>query len=297
MISLRRRSYRLILAVGIALLFLLSQHPAFLLAVRKNLLYGHNLFGPSLSEFEAHRLQANALLNGNHTIAIFEHEQFHEEVHGSVLWTFTQFTDIRVEIYRPPWRFGFDGVIKSWWPSQPLPKAQFWDDLERDSSIRWIFIPTIDYMKSNFEDISPRLQKAWEARQPQDRFTIIGLRHWGSRDMSKEIAWWAERDAISFLALGDHVSLAVRESLVWGSGEYFEGQPEAQEAITRVRVETYIPIFPPDYEDVDDLGNPLPGGSVAEGLNKALIQSSNFDTGHRAMAPLFDELRDDIVGG
>jgi len=296
MIPIPRRFYRVLIAVSLAVLLVASQHPSVSPVVEKHLPFLHNISIPGWSGHGDQRDQANALLNGGHTVAIYEYEQFHEEVHGSVLWTFSQFDDIKVSMYRPEWRFGFGMAIASWWATEPDPNAQFWDDLERDSSIRWVFFPTIDFMKRDFADISARLQEAWEARRPEERFTLVGLKHWGTREMGKEVIWWAQRDAIAFLALGDHVAGAVRESLEWGAQHHFKDSPEEQEALRRVRVETYIPAFPPDYEDVDDLGNPVPGGSGAEGLNKALIQSSNFDTGHRAMAPLFDELRDDIIG-
>jgi len=133
------------LVVGASLLLMLSQHPTVSLVMGKRIPYLRQLCSPGLSEWQSQRRQANSLLKGGHTAAVYDRERFHEEVHGSVLWTLAQFEDIVVKIYRPEWRFGFDGAIKSWWPEQPTPIVQFWDDLERDSSIRWIFFPTIDF--------------------------------------------------------------------------------------------------------------------------------------------------------
>ena len=296
MISITRRFRRFVLAVGTALLILLLQHQAKSRVQEERPRSLHEPAFPAASKSDSERHQANALLRGGYTAAVYDRERFHEEVHGSVLWTLARFDDIVVKIYRPEWRFGFDGVIKSWWPTQPTPIAQFWDDLERDSSIRWIFFPTIDFTQQSFEEISPRLKAEWEKRKPEERFTLVGVRHWGAKDMGRELLWWAERNAISLLALGDHVTGAVRSGLEYSAGKHFEGSLEKQEALRRVRVETYIPVFPPDYEDLDVMGNPVHGGSTAEGLNRALVQCSHFDAGHRAMAPLFDELRDNIVG-
>ncbi len=274
-------------------LYLITRHPSISPSINSHL--------PSFSKFKwsnnrlDDREKANALLSGK-TVAIYDYEQFHEEVHGSILWTFNQFDDnLKVKFYRPGWRWQFAAVIESWWTEQPLPPTQFWEDLESSSSdIRYVFIPTIDFEGRDWKDIQPKLRAIWNARQPEERFTIIGLRHWGAYDLTQESLWWAERDALSFLTLGDHVTNHLRGNKAWNAGHY--PNAEDKEALERIRVETYIPAFPPDVSDMDDFGNTGAGGSGVEGLNKALVQSGNFDTGHRAMKPLFDELRDDVVG-
>ena len=292
--SLRRSSrlYCLTIFAVLGSVILLAQHPS----INKNL-------PPHLSSLsqlqwssptpKTERDRANDLLN-THTLAIWDNNQFHEEVHGSVLWTFSQFENLTVKFYRPKWRWHFDLVVQSFWPDEPTPKEEFFTDLEKDSTIRWVFLPTIDFQKKDFEGISEQLQTIWTNRKPSERFTIVGLRHWGNYDLTKVEMWWAQRDALSLLTLGDHVTDYLIEGQRKNAMKW--KNEEEQEAIKRIRVATFVPAFPPDVTDVDDFGKSGPGGSGVEGLNKALIQSGHFDEGHRAMTPLFEEIKNDLVG-
>ena len=269
-------------------------------------LYGHR------HQEDYPRLVAQQLLGKTH-VAVFDEEAFHEEVHGAVLWALHQYPDIKVSFYRPPWRWGFEKVIASWWGQVPLDPKTFIDDLQRDTSIRHIFLPTFDFSGRDWNDVSPHLQRIWEERKEDEKFNIVGMRHWGKYDQTREIAWWAERDAISFVTLGDHVTKWLQtqhRKRADIKGRFSEAEADG---LRRMRIRTFVPIFPPDPaepqldrkrlgdgdEDQAVLGVQSEETLRADSstLDMALIQSGSWDEEHRGMNVIFQELQAQLDSG
>ena len=253
-------------------------------------------------EPDSPRALAQHLLGKTH-VAVFDKEAFHEEVHGAVLWTLAQFPAVQVSFYRPPWRWEFAKCIQSWWTTQPLDPNSFFDDLEQDKSIRHVFMPTIDFSGRDWKDVSPHLQRIWDGRKPEERFNIVGMRHWGTYDLTREVAWWAERDSISFIALGDHVSLWLeRQQRDRAKDKKRFGQAQG-DGLRRMRVRTFVPIFPPDKVEKKQEAPEaeaqvvIPGDFISRStLDMALIQSGQWDEGHRGMNGIFEELQTHLEG-
>lgn len=250
------------------------------------------------------RNSASRTLGDTHVV-IWDREFFHDEVHGSLMYTLSQYTsNVRTSLYRPGWRWDFNKVIASWWTEKPKEHESFWAVLKTDKSIRHIFLPTFDFA-DRWALVQDELRAEWLRREPSERFTIIGVHHWGDHDMSKNSAWWAERDSLSLVSLGDHVTGCLRKLYQHAAetGDFTEAE---KAGLKRMRIETFVPVFPPDeLEHVSEVAQKQAdaetaleesGGERKPSLDVALIQCSKFDEEHRGIADTLKELSSNIRG-
>ncbi len=220
------------------------------------------------------------------TVAVFDRNRFHDEVHGAVLWTVKQFPGINILFYRQSWRYDFDKAIRSFWSEEPRDSETFLDDMRSDPSIRNVIFTTCDW---DFGYYGSELEEIWKARPPAQRFNIICLRHWPGDGPTKNIAFFAGQNAASQIGLGDHVGRAINQSLE-DAGRHFgrwEGNEAVVEGIMNMPIRTFVPMFPPDPPELSGMIDRVTGDKT---LSLALIQSTFWDEKHRALKVTFDFL-------
>ena len=94
-------------------------------------------------------------------VSVYDSHQFHDEVHGSILWALVQFSSLEILFYRPPWRWRFQEVIHSFWTEEPRDPKLFLDDLRSDPAIGHVVLATCDW---EWKHIGGDLEVIWEDR-------------------------------------------------------------------------------------------------------------------------------------
>lgn len=240
------------------------------------------------------RRRANATV-GSRTVVVYDRNKFHDEVHGAVLWTLSQFDDVRVVFYRREWRFQFEQVISSFWPTEMEPRdpGLFILDMWADHSVRDVILTTCDW---DLQYIVEDLEKIWGAREDEEKFNVICLRHWPGDGPIKDLEFFVRQGAMSQLGLGDHVGQSIEKSKEQAIKHFSrtEGNEETIEAIPNIRTRTFVPMFPPDLPERDE---PARTAMTKGELSLALIQSSFWNEQHRAIKATFDTLEAALHGG
>ncbi|RSH82202.1 hypothetical protein EHS25_006135 [Saitozyma podzolica] len=233
---------------------------------------------------------ANSKLRGAGTVAVLDLNNFHDEVHGAVLWSLQQFAGLDVRLYRPVWRWYFEHSISSFWSSQPRDPQLLIADLRKDHSIRHLIMTTSDW---DFGKLGGELEAAWDERPHDAKFDITAIRHWAGD--TNRFTGMAERGALALLGLGDHVANNLRQSVDELVGARREaGYDRAADAWGKVKIRTFIPVFPAGrFPHVgDSIFDPRPDGSNS--MDMVVIQSTHFNQEHRNMNEIFTVLNSSL---
>jgi hypothetical protein len=230
----------------------------------------------------------SALGGSGGRVAILDSHSYHDEVHSSFLWTLSQFADLDTIIYRPPWRFGMDEAIQHFFAEPLKDPNTFIADLNADSTIKTIVLTTCDLEYA--QEWIPQLEVAWTQRSTNNKFSLVCVRHWTGASIAKDYAFFAERDAVVMLGLGDHVKSALEYSVTQAIKdiERFPGNEQRIAGLQRMPIRTYIPIFSPQFDALEEDRNS--SSYRAEVLTSAIIQSTHWDEKHRAMQSTMDML-------
>lgn len=272
-----RLAYLLLLLTSVLVLFTLDSTPA------------TAWFSASRT---ANRKLANSKLQGAGAVAVLDLNNFHDEVHGAVIWSLQQFAGLDVRLYRPAWRWYFEHSISSFWSSRPRDPQLLIADLREDHSIRHLIMTTSDW---DFGKLGGELEAAWDERPHDAKFDITAVRHWAG-DMNR-FTGMAERGALALLGLGDHVANNLRQSVDEMLGAHREaGNDRAADAWGKVKIRTFIPVFPAGrFPHVgDSIFDPRPDGSNS--MDMVVIQSTHFNEEHRNMNDIFTVLNSSLHG-
>ena len=218
-------------------------------------------------------------------VAVYDSHQFHDEVHGSILWALVQFSSLEILFYRPPWRWRFQEVIHSFWTEEPRDPKLFLDDLRADSAIGHVVLATCDW---EWKHIGRDLEVIWEDRDASHKFDILCFRHWPDSSFTRALAPFVLKQAISLMGLGDHVGRGLRSKAHDAIDAYINKPEEAvmTTAYNLLPIRTFVPIFPPDLSVAPAVTTPTSDAS----LTVALIQSSSWDEKHRSLNATFTTL-------
>lgn len=238
--------------------------------------------------------QAQRGVGGRGAVAVYDWNDFHEEVHGPVLWSLTQFEGLDIRLYRRPWRWMFDLTIAHFWIASPKVPESFIIDLRNDHTIRHIIMTTSDW---DWSKIGSDIEAAWDERPDEAKFDLTVIRHWANQDDTRRLTGMAKRRALAMIGLGHHVGRALRETVEKTIESLaIEGDDDAADAWSKVKIRTFVPVFPAGKfpEPGDEVFNRRSDNESA--MNVVIIQSTHFDAAHRDMQSVFTVLNDSLHG-
>lgn len=244
---------------------------------------------------EAAQIAFKPTIDSNHAVAVFDHNGFHDEVHGAVLWTLKQFDGLDIRFYRGTWRYAFEETIAKFWTTLPKSPKTFIDDLNSDTSIRHVVMTTCDW---DWYKVGDGIEQAWLARNDDEKFVVTCFRHWNSIHVVKDLGKMASWGAMSEVGLGDHVTKNLQGNAEW-TADFLTKWPEAKpqsEGLLAMPIKTFIPVFP--AETYPEEGDPMfdPRDDEDNSLNNAIIQSTTWDDAHRNLSGIYEDLRRHLKG-
>ena len=115
-------------------------------------------------------MPSHPYIDSNHSVAVFDYNGFHDEVHGAVLWSLTRFPGLNVRFYRKSWRYKFEQTIEGFWTTPPREPKSFIEDLRNDTTIRHVIMTTCDW---DWYKVGNDLTDIWDARGEDEKFNVV----------------------------------------------------------------------------------------------------------------------------
>ncbi|RPD62107.1 hypothetical protein L226DRAFT_546001 [Lentinus tigrinus ALCF2SS1-7] len=189
----------------------------------------------------------------------------------------------RIHVFAQPFPYGFQEVVEDLhlWKHQGVRAEHetfidFLNSETGDGGVDLIVLGTCQYDLPYWYDA---LKDAWDRRDADHKFSIVCYVH-NARDMEWQrwIPYWAQRNAIRLLAIGDHVAKAFRDKFAEAADSRDPSLFAAD--FEHVPVDVHIPVL--------DIPN-LPVKEAPRHLVRAVIQGK-FEIERRDYVRIFQEL-------
>ncbi|KAI0750673.1 hypothetical protein C8Q80DRAFT_1153320 [Daedaleopsis nitida] len=199
----------------------------------------------------------------------------------------TEEAPTQIHIFAQPFPFGFQEVLDDLhlWKHQGVREhhdkfIDFLNSETGDGGVDLIVLGTCQYDLPYWFDA---FKDAWERRDADHKFKIVCYTHnLKDMDWQRWFPWWAQRNAIRLIAIGDHVAKGFQHKFAEAADSRV---PELYTAdFEHLPVDVHIPVL--------DIPN-LPVKPSPRPLTKAVIQGK-FEAERRDYGHIFQELIDSM---
>ncbi|GHJ88885.1 hypothetical protein NliqN6_5287, partial [Naganishia liquefaciens] len=170
-------------------------------------------------------------------VAVYDWTPFHEEVVGSILASLND-TGVQTDMYRRALRYSFTDILETFYPTRDPKSFRYQHELMpklREGDYDALIMTSCDerWIQPELLEILPTLTN----------MSVICLHHemWSFNAHRSRLLNVAKADKLTFLTLGAHVKVLVKEE---NTGPWTADGEDGALQWTNVPTEVFVPIFP-----------------------------------------------------